>query len=423
MRARREAFGLCFYGSGSSGHQKGDASVELGRSAVWRSPWLIAAVTVWCVFCWQAATVRFNYEGNWTALFCTADRARLPAGIAESTYRFPGSNGYDGQAYRLVAHDPWLRRGLYHYIDDPALRYRRILLPAAAWLVAQSRVVSTDQAYILVVLGCVFLGTASLARFLADRGIAAAWGAVFPLIPACLISIDRMTVDIALVTLLAVLLAHWDSAGTWHRASLLALCPLVRDLGFLFIAAALLCCLYQGRRRDALCCAAAAAPAALWWYWVRITLSGLKAGGISSELPVWLTAAGGGGLAKAFLHPNAYELPGWVAAITQMLDAVALAGLVLAVVLAIRWIPAHAAQVDAWILACFIAAFFFVDRQGFYRDVYSYSRAYTPMLALVALWAGLQGGRIGLLPLAAVVLRVAWQLGRQVTGIVDAILS
>lgn len=367
--------------------------------------------------------MRVNYGGNWTALFCTAERARLPAELAQSTYRFAGSAGYDGQAYRLVARDPWLRHGLHEYLDDPALRYRRILLPAAAWLIAQNGFLSTDAAYILVILGCVFLGTAYLGRLLAGLGKAAAWGAVFPLVPACLISIDRMTVDIALMALLAVLLVRWGSSSAWQSTLLLALCPLVRDLGFLVVGGAVLSCLYEKKGRKALLCAAAALPAALWWFWVRVTLSGLKADGISGEVPTWLAIAGGGGLATAFLRPNHYALPAWAAATTQVLDAVALAGLVLAVVLSIRWIPSRAVHLDAWILACFTAAFFLIDRQGFYRDVYSYSRAYTPMLALVAPWAVVRGQLIGAVPLAAVTARVAWQLGRQVAAVLQAVFA
>ena len=47
---------------------------------------------------WQLATVHFNYNGNWTALFNTAPNWPKPAFLAsENVYTFPpGSLGYDG---------------------------------------------------------------------------------------------------------------------------------------------------------------------------------------------------------------------------------------------------------------------------------------------------------------------------------------
>jgi hypothetical protein len=58
------------------------------------------------VLSWQAATVHVNYGGNWTALFTTGELHPAPPELAGNTYRFPASNGYDGQFYRYVAHAP-----------------------------------------------------------------------------------------------------------------------------------------------------------------------------------------------------------------------------------------------------------------------------------------------------------------------------
>src|SRR5207249_3234378 len=45
--------------------------------------------------------------------------------------------GYDGQFYFAIAHDPFLTRPeTAASLDDSALRYRRILYPLAAWLLA-----------------------------------------------------------------------------------------------------------------------------------------------------------------------------------------------------------------------------------------------------------------------------------------------
>jgi hypothetical protein len=88
---------------------------------------------------WQEMVAHFDYGGNWTAFFRTGSRVPLPGAAAqEHLYRFPGS-GYDGQYYRLIAQDPLLLHGTERYIDAPRLRYRRILLPALAWLTAFGR--------------------------------------------------------------------------------------------------------------------------------------------------------------------------------------------------------------------------------------------------------------------------------------------
>jgi len=47
---------------------------------------------------WQSLTVRYNYQGNWSALFCTGSKLGPPP-LEEfrATYVFGGSFGYDRQ--------------------------------------------------------------------------------------------------------------------------------------------------------------------------------------------------------------------------------------------------------------------------------------------------------------------------------------
>src|SRR5258708_4449169 len=96
------------------------------------SAWVALAATA-AALAWQAATVHFNYGGNWTALFCIGGKSPMPPPLLSGAWIFPGSAGYDGQYYRLVAHDPWMRSGLSRFVDTPE-RYRGILLPAAPGL-------------------------------------------------------------------------------------------------------------------------------------------------------------------------------------------------------------------------------------------------------------------------------------------------
>jgi hypothetical protein len=152
---------------------------------------------------WQASTVHFNYGGNWTALFCTGDRQNVPPQLAANTYLFMLSQGYDGQFYRYVAHDPLLRKGLRQFMDAPSLRYRRILVPGLAFLMAGGQSQFIDAAYLAVILLFVFLGSYWLSRYAAFHGRHPAWGIGFIFVPATLISINRLTVDVALVALCA----------------------------------------------------------------------------------------------------------------------------------------------------------------------------------------------------------------------------
>src|ERR1700682_5018237 len=94
-----------------------------------------AVLAVALAWLWMSLTVHYNYQGNWTALFCIGERFPTPPILrsSEHLYVFKNSAGYDGQFYHDLAHDPFLRRGSASFIDAPRLRARRILVPLLAW--------------------------------------------------------------------------------------------------------------------------------------------------------------------------------------------------------------------------------------------------------------------------------------------------
>lgn len=74
-----------------------------------------------------------------------------------TVYLFPGG-GFDGEMYRTVAHDPFMQRGFARYVDVPTDRYRRILFPALAYLLAAGHQPWIDGSYIAVIALFVFAG-------------------------------------------------------------------------------------------------------------------------------------------------------------------------------------------------------------------------------------------------------------------------
>jgi hypothetical protein len=127
----------------------------------------------------------------------------VPDRLAAFTYRDPSPHGYDGQFYRFIAHDPFLRQGTPAYLDGPVSRSYRILVPLLAWILAGGRQGLIDGAFVLVIAASVFGGVYWLACAMVRLGRNAAWGLLFLALPGTIVSVDRMTVDVALAALTA----------------------------------------------------------------------------------------------------------------------------------------------------------------------------------------------------------------------------
>src|SRR5712664_3738169 len=104
------------------------------RDQIRRRCLLYATLALILGFCWETTLVYTLYGGNWTSLFYHRQDSRLPEEPAfANTYKFPDELGYDGQYYRIIAHDPFLNRGSVRYLDSASFRARRILVPLLAW--------------------------------------------------------------------------------------------------------------------------------------------------------------------------------------------------------------------------------------------------------------------------------------------------
>jgi len=360
---------------------------------------------------WQLATVHFNYGGNWTALFNTAPGWPRPAFLAsEDVYTFPpGSLGYDGQMYHFIAHDPWITRGAFTAMDDPALRYRRILVPALAWIVALGRDSAIHAAYVAVILGFVFLGVYWLARAVVIQCRHPAWGLMFVLMPATLVSMDRMTVDVALAALAAGFVLYSDSR--WKVLPILACAALARETGLLLTAGYGLFLLSRRRFADLVWTAAATLPAIFWYVYVSGHTPPEPLGGIASLIPL-------AGWIERVAHPELYALPRWQALAAVELDYVALAGVALMLGHAawLAWSRRWNARAAA--IYVFAAAVIFIGSRSVWQDAFSYGRVVTPLMILLA-----GEEPLAFVPVVLVDARIGLNFLKQIIGVASHLIK
>jgi hypothetical protein len=372
--------------------------------------WGLAAVAItWLA---QSATVHYNFGGNWTALFYV--HAPQPAFAAsENLYTHSTGDGYDGQFYHLIAHDPWIRRGVFESIESPAMRYQRILVPALAWFVALGRDSQIHAAYIAVILGFAFLGVYWLSRVAASNGLASAWGLMFLLTPGAITSIDRLTTDIALAALTAGF-ALYARASRTTTLVILVFAALSRETGLALTAGYTLYFLSKKRFRDAAFAAATALPAIAWW--IHLPDRNTAAASFVDWLPFE-------GFLERVLHPVTLPVSPMKNAAAIALDYAALAGVALAFGFVIRlalrreW---NERTAGAYMLALSTA---FLRSTIAWLEVYGFGRILTPFLLLTAVEMLPQGVLIAFLPMLLIDARMSLDLARQFLGVIHGLIG
>jgi hypothetical protein len=403
---------------------------------------LMGVCAVLAAWTWMFLTVHYNYGGNWTALYLIGPRTPVPPSIpAERLYIFPNSSGYDGQSYHVMAHDPWLRRSTPAQVEIETFRYARILVPAMAWMIALGQDRWIDPAYYTVILAFVFVGAYWTALYAARASLHPAWGLAFLLSPAMLTSLDRMTVDIALAAWCVAFALYVDRGAAskdarWRITLVLACALLTRETAWILLAA------YEiflvGRRRfdDAWLAATAAIPAVAWQFYVA------SRAGESAIPPNALGWIPGAGLFDRLTHPVAYDLAPSVAHLAVAFDYLALAGVALAVVIAIRILflgvtRREPATAHAYAIFGFALIAVFLVPGGGWDDAYAFGRILAPLLVLIAMYplasrargagpcpADGVGSRIwlGVAPTLLVDSRIALNLGKQAMGVLRGLL-
>jgi hypothetical protein len=360
---------------------------------------LLAALLV---LAWWTLKVYAGHGGNWTALYCTGSRAILPPALqGESIYLFPDSWGYDGQFYHFIAHDPWLTRGMMPSVDNPPLRWRRILVSALAWTLALGRDAWIDTALLAVTLGFVFLGGYWLARYFEERGSPAWWGLLFVLSPTTLIVFDRIVVDIAVTALCCGFLCY---APTGRRGALwgvLAASLLARETGLVLLAGWCVWLLVRRSYRDIVLFATSALPAAAWWLYVERHTPHYGMPGWGISLPPMR-------LIEGLKHPPVYPLNSLGNSVLLAFDYLAVAGSVLAVVLAARvaWQGRGRLRYVVPAFGLFGFALTGTASPDVFQDVFSHARLLSPLTLLLAAEGLPRRDWLSLAPMAPASLRI-----------------
>ena len=372
---------------------------------------LSALICLGIGFTWEALTVHYNHDGNWTALFLTGSRFPVPPTLAsENLYVFPDSAGYDGQMYHYVAHDPLLHHGFGKFVDSAQLRYRRILLPGMAFLMAGGRQGAIDVCYIAANLLFLFLGAWWIARYLALSGLSPAWAILFAATPAAVTSLDRLTVDLALTALAMGFAYYAKIESRWRLYTVLALAGLCRETGLVLIAAYCLSRVAQRRFAQAVIFSTAVLPAALWYLYVYSRTD--KIFGSWFRPPLF-------GIVTWAAHPFHYQYSTLVNTVILGLDYLSMAGMVLGCALALLMFfrnPLGPIEIAAAIWTAMALCF----NEFFWQDALGGGRVLTALLIFLIL----RNPRklLWCLPLIFVSMRTWLQVLSPFLGIVKGIL-
>jgi hypothetical protein len=363
------------------------------------------------VLAWQFATVHANYGGNWTALFTTgAQRAQPPIASAERVYVFPKTHGFDGQFYHYIAHDPFLRAGLKNYIDDPRLRYHRIFVPLLAHALAFGNDAAVDRAYEFMCLLSIAFGIYWSCRFAQSAELNAAWGLLFLAMPAIPITMDRLVVDATLAALTTAFLCY-SRSPSWKLFVILVCAALTRETGALLILACCLSFAWRRKFRSAALFLLSAGPAAAWYLYVQTK---------TMYQPYPFSLIPFSAIVHVFAHPAKYPAGTPLAGAVVLADYLALAGVVLAFVLALLWFARSPADPIRSAAALFAATGIIFQRVDHWQNVFDFGRVYTPALICLAAMAAENRNPWLLAPVAMMLPRVAIQLAPQALGILHS---
>jgi hypothetical protein len=347
---------------------------------------------------WQAALVSRLYGGDWSSLYDQGDQRPLPA-MFRGSYVFHHSAGFDGQYYRVVAHDP-LARGDLRSVDAPVLRYRRILVPGLAFALGFGSHPWIDRAFDWVILASLFAGAYWMALLASALGYATAWGLGFLLIPGVFSGVERATVDSALISL--TLGFVWYAWSRQDRALWLvvACAPLARETGLCLTAGLVLWEMIEWQWRRAVVFGSAVAPAAAWFLYVagKFPPDPLHRFSWLPMEELWISKF----RYNTQQISGASQIPG-AEAIQVGLYYVALAAAVMAWYLALRHLRTHLESPQGIAVVLFTLVTLLTFAPGLWFSAYNFTRVFAPLVLLLA-WEGMTRRRWAMIvPLLAMI--------------------
>lgn len=327
---------------------------------------------------WQATLVRTLYGGNWTALFYHGtDGGGLPDESAfAGTYLFPNDFGFDGQYYRIIAHDPFRTRDYLRHIERPVMRYRRILIPLLAYTLALGRQPYIDAGVIAAMLVFVALGVYWLSRYAILFGRSASWGMAFLLAPGTLAGLERGAIDTALTALTIGFALYLREESRYRLFLVLVAAGLCRETGLILaLACAGSALLKKNWSRLAMSCASMV-PALAWYAYIQMRTPADPA---ADWLKLPLTD-----LVQNLLHHNVGYIKSG-AAVIQFGYYLAVAGVLLAWLICIRLCFKGWTSAEGLAAVAFTMTGLLLQPEGLWIQPYHFGRVLAPLLVLLGL--------------------------------------
>lgn len=361
---------------------------------------IVAGVALAAALLFQALVVSVG-GGYWTYLYYTGSARQLPPAMgAADIARAPDATGFDGQYYHIIAHDPWLTGDAKGYVDNPRVRWRRILVPALAWGLGFGQAGAISLTYVLVVLAFTGLGVFWTARLAQTVGQSPWLALAFLALPATFVSLDRMTVDVGLAALTAGFAFYYRTEHYGRLGLVLALAPLVRETGFLLLGGYVLWRLYNKHTIPLFAAASAVIPGLAWIAYVH-TQTGPDS---TPWLAAWPFAGLLGGLVAERL-----SAAGLGAQIALALDLLALVGCVIGLGMAIRSCWPTPQNALAWATLFFVPLAAFLGKADVWEQTYAFGRIFSPLFLLLVFLRAPKWNLWWALPWALCAPRLAWQ--------------
>jgi hypothetical protein len=232
---------------------------------------------------------------GWTIVQAGGD----PLSLAQLGTRFSqgdpsGSEGYDGQFVYYLARD-LNPQTVAAYLDVPAYRYQRILLPLIARMLSLGNGMVLPWVLPLLGIICQASGTWAVARLLTDWGINPWYALVYGLFAGFVLAVRLdLPEPLAYGLIAAGLLARERGHSVWSWL-LYGLALFAREVTLVFVIAQIIADLVQRRWRDVFGMSLAAfLPFAIFqgWLWLQFGQPGLATGGQMATAFEWIPYMG-----------------------------------------------------------------------------------------------------------------------------------